>query len=134
MKGNVDRKYKIYRDGNFGLLLLPCGATGTSKFDVDSISTLSILRSAKKFLVGRVSTDWSFGRMYEGQGFPIFLLFTAWRIASFSTEIVLFLRLLLAGSDISHCWFEDSGSRTGNLRVLREFSSVLNCKELSKRC
>jgi len=48
MKGEV----KIIGDGLLDTSLLPCEATGSLEFDVNSISILRVHRGAKKFMVG----------------------------------------------------------------------------------
>jgi len=99
-------------------LLLPCGATGLSEFDVDSVSLLSVRRGAKVFL----------GRAPAEQGLSLFLLITNWSIAPVSADLILFRRPGLADSC---CWFGYSDLETGSFGGFQEFSLVLNPNDLS---
>jgi len=53
------------------ILLLPCRATESSEYDVNSVSILSVLRGTNKFLEGIVSAVWSFGRVTVGEQHPL---------------------------------------------------------------
>jgi hypothetical protein len=116
---------RIAEDDLPDLLLLFCGATGSQEFDVDSLSTLRVLRVTKMFLLGTASAAWSWTSPFLSIHRLVNSIFVRKFGPSPANAGSRFYKVMLLARRFR--------LETGSFGVLRESSSMLNYNEFSMR-